>query len=166
MSITLGALNRLRGEIAFKMVVIEELQKTITKFTGKVNQDNPQEEFVTTIAANMMRFYTGMEDILEQILRVFDDFQPQGESWHQSLLIASLNTTKHRPAILCRATFNVLNDLRGFRHVVQKAYTQPFDWGKMKHLAESAKEMLQAFSEDLKDFDAFLERAIDALDRS
>lgn len=164
MSITLGTLNRLRGEITFKLAAIEELQKAITKFTAKVDPDKPQEEFVTTVAANMMRFYTGMEDVLEQILRVFDDFQPQGESWHQSLLIAALNTTKHRPAILRRATFDVLDDLRGFRHVVQKAYASPFDWGKMRRLAESAKETLQAFSEDLKDFDAFLDRAIDALD--
>lgn len=166
MNLTLGALNQLRNEIAFKLTAIEGLQGTIAKFTVQVNPDNPQEEYVTTVAANMMRFYTGMEDVLEQILRVFDDFQPQGDAWHQSLLISALAATKQRPAILRRATFDVLNDLRSFRHVVQKAYASPFDWAKMKHLAESAHEALHAFSGDLKDFAVFLERAVDSLDRA
>jgi len=163
MAITVGVLSSLQHEVAFKRTAIVALQGTISKYSQQIDQGSPNEAFVTTVAANMMRFYTGVEDILEQILKVFDEFQHQGDSWHQTLLISAQTATRQRPAIIGRATFDALNDLRGFRHIVQKAYATPFDWDKMKHLAESVQGTLNGFLEDLDTFDRFLYQAIDAL---
>lgn len=165
MTISAGALRALRADVSFKRSVMEELAQTVEKYAAKVSADAPQEEFVTTVAANLARLYTGIEDILEQVLMVFDDFQPTGGNWHSLVLTSSVMASDSRPAVISRRTFSLLDELRGFRHIVYKAYTRPFDWAKMQNLASSIQSLLSAVTEDLGQFDVFLSRAIEVADR-
>lgn len=161
MNISVGMLKNLRLEVKFKQSVIAELTEVIERFTSEVDPENPQDMAVTAISANLARLYTGIEDILEDIVKVFDDYRPTGDSWHSALLAAALMESDDRPAIISRSTFDMLDELRGFRHIVHKAYAKPFDWTRMKHLATSVQSMLQAVSGDLTAFNTFLAKAIE-----
>lgn len=158
-----GALRALKAEIAYKQSVIAELQATIERYVARIDPSAPQEEFVTTIAANMARFYTGVEDVLEQILKAFDDFQPVGADCHSSVLVSAIAETPTRPAIIGRHTLAMLDEMRSFRHIVHKAHSKPFDWSRMAHLASALGTTSQLVAADLARFDAFLDSAIAAV---
>lgn len=163
MAISVGALNALRSDVQYKQAVVEAYTDAIDKWLSKIKPGDPQEEIVTTIAANLARFYTAVEDILEQILRVFDDFDSDGGSWHKSLLVSALTGKNNRPPIISEQTFKLLDSLRGFRHVFHKAYTEPIRWDKMRDLVSSIKTVLEDFAADLAVFDSFLEQSIEML---
>lgn len=160
MTISDGVLESLRSDIAFKQTVVKELAATIDEWTMEFEPEKPDEMAITAIAANLARFYTGVEDLVEQILKVFDDFQPAGGDWHVSLLNAATITKEIRPPILSRTTYNQLDNLRRFRHIFHKIYTKPLDWEQMRVLVTNIKDTLNNFLSDLNQFDDFVRQSI------
>ncbi|MBF0372350.1 MAG: hypothetical protein HQL39_02915 [Alphaproteobacteria bacterium] len=75
------------------------------------------------LAAGTEGVYTGIEKILRMIAREIDDYVPDDESWHRSLLQQmALPLEGVRPAVLSPDTFRLLDALRGFRHRVRDIY--------------------------------------------
>lgn len=67
--------------------------------------------------------YNGIEDILLTIAKDVDDYTPTGGSAHQDILdqmAAEIAST--RPAMLDRALYDGLFELKGFRHLVRHRY--------------------------------------------
>ncbi len=151
-----GELKALQAEINFKLAAVTQLSEVIRKWTGKLTPQDPQEEVVTTIGFNLMRFYTGAEDILEQIVKLLDDYRPTGPDWHVKLLLLATAATEDRPAVIRSETYELLNELRGFRHIAQKAYLTPLNWEQMQRLTDDAVLLLKLFREDLTAFNGFL----------
>lgn len=151
-----GQIRELRADIAFILEVTQELADVMQRLRGRMFPDSPQEEFVMAIALNLARFYTALEDLLKRITDVFDEYKPQGPDWHAGLLRLSMVATEDRPAIIGRATYDCLEELKNFRHVVHKVYRKPLVWSRMVALVDGVEETLQQVRGDLQQFDSFL----------
>ncbi len=76
-----------------------------------------------SIGAHAANAYTAIETALERILIAADGRTIAGANYHRALLErAALDVPSARPAVITRKTFDLLDDLRGFRHVVRHAY--------------------------------------------
>lgn len=80
--------------------------------------------YLDGVALNLHGLYSGLERIFELIAEVIDGEKPTGENWHLSLLkqMAS-DIPEVRPAVISEKSFHLLNEFRGFRHVVRNVYT-------------------------------------------
>ncbi len=63
-----------------------------------------------------------------------------------------------RPAVISEATFEKLNDYRGFRLVIRNVYIFKFDPKRIDRLANEAPEMYHQVSSELMAFAEFLEQ--------
>jgi hypothetical protein len=63
-----------------------------------------------------------------------------------------------RPAVVSEDTRNVLDEYRGFRHVVRNVYTFKFDPVKVQRLVEGAHRAFSQVRAELLAFADFLEQ--------
>ena len=78
-----------------------------------------------SLALTVHNLYNGVEQILEDIAKVADDFDPSSASSHSDLIGLMATKTRHRPAILTPELRAILDDLRKFRHVMRHGYGKP-----------------------------------------
>jgi len=62
-----------------------------------------------------------------------------------------------RPAVISDSSYEMLNDYRGFRHVVRNIYTYNFDPMKLHGLVEKCTGLFLQVKEELLAFANFLE---------
>jgi hypothetical protein len=66
-----------------------------------------------------------------------------------------------RPAVISNGTRQVLDEYRGFRHIVRNVYTFRFDPTKMQRLVENAPAALAQAQAELLAFASFVEQQAD-----
>lgn len=75
------------------------------------------------LASIILDYYTGIENMFEEIAKVVDGSLPAGEEWHKDLLRQmKLDINGIRPAVITRETFTFLDEYRKFRHLVRNIY--------------------------------------------
>ena len=75
--------------------------------------------------------YNGIEQILEDIAKLGDDFDPSRASSDSGLISLMATKTRHGPAILSPELHAILDDLRKFRQVVRHCYGRPMHSRKL-----------------------------------
>ena len=100
-----------------------------------------------------------MERIFELIATVIDGAKPKGENWHQALLAQMTEEVPGvRPAVISQATFERLDEYRGFRHVVRNVYSYNFEPAKIRRLVTNLPAILDPVRAELLAFASFLEQ--------
>jgi hypothetical protein len=80
--------------------------------------------YLDGVALNLHAFYSAVEKIFEDIARTIEIGVPSGPDWHRDLLIQmSAEIPETRPPVISRETRLILDEFRGFRHVVRNIYT-------------------------------------------
>lgn len=75
--------------------------------------------YLDGVALNLHAFYSAIEKIFEDIARTIEVSVPSGPDWHRDLLIQmSAEIPGTRPPVISRETRLVLDEFRGFCHVV------------------------------------------------
>ena len=111
------------------------------------------------VALNLHGFYSGVEQIFEDIARTIDGGSPSGEEWHTSLLRQmTVEMGKLRPAVIRIETRQALDEYRGFRQIVRNVYVFNLRPARLKELASDAPTCLSNLTTDLLAFADFLER--------
>jgi hypothetical protein len=111
------------------------------------------------VALNLHGFYAGLERLLEMIAGVVDGRLPRGENWHQMLLDqVATEAPAVRPAVISGETRWILDEYRGFRHVVRNVYTFRFDPAKVGSLVERAPAAYSQVRAELLAFADFLDQ--------
>ncbi len=75
------------------------------------------------MALGIHNIYNGIEDVMLSLANDIDGYVPTGEPAHQDLLdqmSAAIDGT--RPALLDSKLYDLLVELKGFRHVVRHRY--------------------------------------------
>ncbi|MDA8145596.1 MAG: hypothetical protein M0Z27_06010 [Thermaerobacter sp.] len=160
-----GQLRELLAEMDFILRVAGELHQAIEEMSARVASADPQMELVLAVALNIARFYTAVEDVLEHIVSVFDEYKPQGPSWHTGLLRLAASKTPERPAVISEATYDKLDELRSFRHVVYRIYRRPLNWEHMERLVLTVKDTMTLVRTELADFGRFLDETLAQTER-
>jgi len=118
------------------------------------------DNYLDGVALNLHGLYSGLERIFELVAEVVDGEKPSGENWHLSLLEQmSNNIPGVRPAVISGNSFSLLNEYRGFWHVVRNVYTYRFDPEKIGRLVGKAPEVFARVRTELLAFSDFLEES-------
>lgn len=104
--------------------------------------------------------YNGIEDILEDIAKVDDEFNPSSASSHSDLISLMATETQRRPAILTPELHAILDDLRKFRHVARHGYGKPFRTEEVQEKFDLFQRIfLPKFLESLERYKAHIQSA-------
>lgn len=111
------------------------------------------------VALNLHGFYSGVEQIFEDIARPIDGGLPSDAEWHTSLLRQmTVEMGKLRPAVIRMETRQALDEYRGFRHIVRNVYAFNLRPARLNELALDAPQCLSKLTIDLLAFADFLEK--------
>lgn len=88
--------------------------------------------YLDSVTLNLHGFYSGLEKLFEKIAATVDGSVPSAPNWHQELLSQmSMEIPEVRPAVISQELRDMLEDYRGFRHVVRNVYTYHLNPEKM-----------------------------------
>lgn len=97
-------------------------ERKIKKFQLTTDAED-KDSHMRAIAGCIHVIYTGMEKVLQKLVKHFDGEAPVGADWHIQLLRrAKYPNEGVRPAIISEETFRLLDILRGVRHVFRGVY--------------------------------------------
>jgi trans-2-enoyl-CoA reductase len=152
-----GRYLTLAGRIRRDLKDLEQVVQRCQAIWEQYNLSN-NDQLLDAIALNLHSFYTGLEQILEQIADTYDEFKPQGRSWHKELLLQMASEVSPvRPAVISNSLLELLTPYRGFRHVVRNIYTFNLDSVQIKPLVENLRLTHQQLEQELLKFSQFLE---------
>lgn len=146
------------SRIEEELFEIDKVVKKINTAWQLANKGDDMTYYVDSVALNLHGFYSGVERIFELIAKKIDNNLPEGNSWHQDLLIQMKTELKRvRPAVISRNTYLKLDDYRSFRHVVRKVYTFNLTKKRIEPLVKDVEKVYSQLKEELKDFIDFIE---------
>lgn len=123
---------------------------------GKRNNDD---DYWDGVALNLHGFYSGVEQIFEDIARTIDGALPEGGEWHISLLKQmTVEMKKLRPAVIEIKTRQHLDEFRGLRHVIRNVYAFNLRPARLAELVKNAPACMDLLNNDLTAFAEFLEK--------
>lgn len=139
---------------------LADLERVVnrTLFLMEKAQKTGDDGFLDGVALNLHGFYAGVERIFKDIAHTMDGSLPEGSDWHQNLLLQmTAEIPSIRPPVLSKPTKDMLDDYRGFRHVIRNIYTFNIKPTRLLELTNSLMICFKSFSNDLTVFIAFLE---------
>ncbi len=157
------ALNQLTGELSQI-----GLYPNVT--ASKVGGFEKDSSFACRLVGTFLSdYYEGLENIAKRITKEIDGYTPFGDEWHRELIEqASRELPGKRPAVFSEQTYELLDELRRFRHVFRAKYGFRLNPDKSYKNLSLLKELHQHMKKDINDFlhkmDALL--SIDDLDDS
>lgn len=114
--------------------------------------------YLDGVALNLHGFYSGLERIFERVASTIDGNVPDGANWHQELLNQmSIEIPGSRPAVISPETVDMLQDYRGFRHIVRNVYTYHLNPDKMERLINNLDAVHEKVTAELTAFARFLQ---------
>lgn len=147
---------------------LEDLQ-TIVSRAGTLAakyRSSLDDGYLDGVALNLHAFYTAIEKIFEDISRTIDADVPSGPDWHRDLLIQmSAEIPGVRPPVISRQTRLVLDEFRGFRHVIRNIYTFNLRADRVIELTGRANDCVSSVQDDLHKFIDFIVKLSKATDR-
>ena len=113
--------------------------------------------YLDAAALGLHAVYSGVERLLEQIVRRVDGEIPAGQDWHRLLLAKSSAEAANRPAVISAETRALLEPYRGFRHVVRNVYAFRLDAARMEPLVNDLPALVVRLRNELLAFAQLLE---------
>ena len=140
---------------------LEEVKTTVnrTVMLAEKARLSGDDDYWDGVALNLHGFYSGVEQIFEDIARTIDGGLPSGAEWHTSLLRQmTVEMGKLRPAVIEVETRQCLDEYRGFRHIVRNVYAFNLRPARLNELVNDTPNCLASLTSDLLAFADFLEK--------
>lgn len=98
-------------------------------------------------------YYNVLENIFEQVVKIFGETIPSGDRWHKELLKrVTLDIPGVRKALISKKTEIKVDDLRKFRHVFRNIYGVNIDASKEQDVLRNLPDISVSVKEDIRDF--------------
>ena len=139
-----------------------KLEKELEEF-GRWEAQNPaagEWEYGKLAGSTVNSVYTGMETILEAVLKQTDPPLEQDSGYHARLIKTAATATGTRDALISEALRALLDDLRGFRHVGRKRYGSEIDTERARFVLQNATKAAPVFRKEMSLTIAALEEAL------
>jgi|SRR5208283_1615064 len=154
----------------YREVLIADINRDIASIRREVEAIRPKIERLTTdkdpvnydshkraIGSCLASIYTGIEKIFERIIRTIDGFMPETKQYHQALLDRAATVIPgKRSAIISGQTYELLQEMKGFRHLYTHIYHYNLLPQRLKELAEKGPIVCESFFRDIEAFQAGL----------
>jgi uncharacterized protein YutE (UPF0331/DUF86 family) len=98
------------------------------------------------VAALLHNLYSGMENVLKQLVQAQGMEIPGGASWHRDLVEMTSSA-----GIISDTTAQEIRKYLAFRHFFSHAYVLDLQIDPIKPLADNAAQMFKAFRSDIED---------------
>ena len=146
--------DRIRRECQHLAEVVDRAQKAWNRA-----QSLGDDLYLDSVALNLHSFYAGLERLFEIAATTVDGEVPGGENWHQRLLEQmATEIAGVRPAVISNESRQMLDEYRGFRHVVRNVYAFRFDPVKVRPLVENSAHVYSHTRAELLAFADFVEQ--------
>lgn len=96
------------------------------------------------VAALLHNLYSGIENVLKQVIESMDVSIPAGDSWHRDLLALAADK-----GVIGNETLDALKPYLAFRHFFSHAYALDLHAPRMEALVANANHVLSAFRRDI-----------------
>lgn len=123
----------------------EAIEQIISSFPPSASLSNINQLELAGVAALLHNFYNGIENVIKQLFRAKNIKIPQGQSWHQELLIIAVD--RH---ILSRVVVDELKRFLAFRHFFSHGYALDLSHQRMEPLVTDASGVFKKFKEEIK----------------
>jgi hypothetical protein len=138
-------------------VLLDRVAEVDEKLEGYLEQYPPlgelPEPVLITVSYLLNNIYSSLEDQFLKIAKVFENRVENPASWHREWLERmQIEVEGVRPRVLRRASFRLLNELRGFRHVFRSSYAFELDEERVRLVLRRWEKGKAAVYKDLNDF--------------
>jgi len=142
-------IESVRREVA---ILKPKLERLMTD-QDPVNYDSHKRAIGSCLAS----IYTGIERIFERIIKTIDGILPETRHYHQAVLErAATAITGKRQQIIGEQTYELLKEMKGFRHLYTHIYHYDLMPQRLKELGEKGPIVFDAFLKDIEAFKASL----------
>jgi hypothetical protein len=141
-------------------MILEECRLLGRKIDLFTLEEDPEikDSHMSAIAVRIHSIYTGIEKVLKQLIEYFDGELPSGGEWHTLMIGRGRREISGlRPPIISPEVFELLSELRKFRHLFRGAYHTNLIPRKVIERAEDAVKLVPAFMKDLDRFQRTVE---------
>jgi hypothetical protein len=144
----------LAGRIREDQAIIERLFAELE--SARFDEVTSAEERIV-IGYRLHNLYNAFENIFRNVARTFENHLDSESGWHAELLSRmKIDLRPLRPALLDAATFEMLDELRRFRHVFRSLYGVELDPVRMAVALGKARALREAWTEQIDSFLRFL----------
>lgn len=118
------------------------IKKVSDRLQARVDRELSTPEQFDSVAYQIHNLYCSIEDLLKLVASAFENQVGTTDEWHRILLLRlSQPVDGMRPAFLSEESFDLLNQLRSFRHMFRHAYGTDI---KLRQLEPNIDIALQA----------------------
>lgn len=133
-----------------------EVLKGLLEQVGQQEAQSTEQAIV--LGYHLHNLYSALEDLFREVANTFENRIEPAEAYHRELLRRmSIEVPHIRPKVLSSASLQVLEELRGFRHVFRHSYTYTLDKERVDRLRQRVIAQWQDVENDLSGFEAFLD---------
>ena len=145
------------GEIRESLVVlnhINELYESYSQIFIAIDKRDIRDAVL--LADILCNTYTCIETILFRISRVFENHLDPNQ-WHKELLRKMrIDIPNIRKAVLSKDSYQLLDELRRFRHFKRYYYDFDYDWSRLDCLRLVYEKLLPLIKNELHNYTDFL----------
>ncbi|MGK7942844.1 MAG: hypothetical protein AB4058_00060 [Microcystaceae cyanobacterium] len=145
------------GEMRESLKVLAQInnlyQSYHSNFTTVKQRDLRDAVLLADILCNS---YTCVETILFRIARVFENHLEPNQ-WHKELLRKMhIEIPNIRKAVLSKDSYQLLDELRRFRHFKRYYYDFDYDWSRLDYLRSVYDKLIPLIKKEFNDYINFL----------
>lgn len=141
------------AEFDYQVEQIKRIYKTLKKKVLAFEKQPDATETVESAGYWMHNLYCACEDLFKLVSGFWENELSAGGEFHIHLLKRMmLNIEDVRPSLLSEASYRILNELRGFRHVFRHAYSFGLDDERVSALLRKILDRKDSIISDLQNF--------------
>jgi|JFJP01.1.fsa_nt_gi hypothetical protein len=158
-------IDRLIAELKLDRDAARELFETNARAKGRIDHGAVDQLDYMALGYTIHNLYGVIENACLRISKFFENGLPS-ESWHRELLNRMLLEIPNiRPSFLTRDEFNLLDDLRAFRHVFRNLYNRPVDVDRLELIERKVPAVMAGFDAAVSRYESFLSNLRTRVDR-
>ena len=161
---TKNDIERLRAELLYDLDQIDLLLSSNEKAMERISAGADDYLDFAALGYTIHNLYSLMENACFRVAKFFENSLVEN-SWHKDLLDRMrLDIEGARPALLNEDTYQLLDDLRAFRHVFRNLYAKPIDKDKVMLIQSRVPKAVSGFRDGVSGFLQFLKDLKGAVD--
>jgi hypothetical protein len=128
----------MKERIAILLGYMDNQRAGINAIFDKLEALKPLDESQTIHSAYLMHnLYNALEDMFKEISLCFENNVERSSGFHKNILLRmKISIPGIRSEILSDGSYNLLNEMLGFRHVFRHAYNYNLDPERLQQLRE------------------------------
>lgn len=142
----------IKNELKRVGIEVDAVKRKLDRLKSEKDPEN-RDSHVTAVASILQSIYNGYEKILEMLIKAIDGELPAARDYHTALLKrASTPIPEIRPSIITEKTFNILDNIRRYRHVFRRIYHYQLKADRIIEVAELCIKSYDVFGIEIDKF--------------